>query len=765
MAKLPALRVVTAADTDFLDLIDEEIEVTNMMFRDEDARSLAPDLEDALGELRSNIEDAVDFMQTTILPKWERAQEFFDGESDVKKIKNRSEATKTVVRDTIRALKPNIMRVFTQYPEIIAYEAANTMDFAAAAIAQAQTSYVNQLFWSSGGYITLANGAHNTLLKNVGVMKAHYSLSRKDEYVRLTSVSADQFASLQQMQGVQVLSVEEMEGTGLPDAAGVVTPLLLVELAWRREAGEIALEDVLLHEFFVDEGATCAEDAAVIGQRRSATVGYARSIGLDYDGDWLDLDDHDAELNEASGEAETRRGYAKKGTVNAPADESRHKFLLTEVYAEFDLDGTGIAQLYRFWLGGTGYEYLAHERVEENPYGVICADPIPGSFFGSSLYDVLLEDQNTQTSLLRATLDNAHLANNRRLAFHDTLVNQQDVMNPAIGAPIRFRQPGMIQEIGTESTLGTMLPLMQYLETGSQNKVGVTNASMGLDPDALQSTDKEAVRNTIQLAQGQVELVCRNIAETGLRAVFTKLLRLSLRHKPREQVIFANGYPVPVDQAIFKPEMRMKVSVGMGTGSADMRIAALQLILPQQQQIVGTYGLNNPICSITHVMNTIVDLGSLMGLPNMGRYFNQITPETAAQLDAYMKEQAAAAQPEPPSAAIAIAEQIRGQTAVQVKTMEIERDREKQSLDAAQDSAKLLTDDDFRRDKLEQDYVIARMRWLGEQIRDANMADEKERDRAANMQRELLNLATTISNRTQERPDGSDGSDGQPQNR
>lgn len=738
MAKRPstALRVVTDADTDFTDLIEDEAVAFNAQFAlDADPRDDA-DFEEVLGELRLNIGKAVDFMESSILPEWERAEEFYDGETDIAEVKDRSKATKTVVRDAIRSIKPNVMRVFTQVPEIVMYEPANALDFGAAVVAQAQTAYVNQLFWASGGYLMLLNATQNTLLKKVGIMKAHFVEQAQDEFILLTSVAPEQLEALQQMPDVIVVSAEPMDESG-------ETGLLRVEVAHRTVGGDVKLEEVLLNEFFVDEAATSPEDAKVLGQRRSVTVGYARSLGLDYD-DWLELGDYDAETDAAASESTTRRGYAKQGGNETSVDESQHRFLLTEVYARFDLAGTGIPQLYRFWLGGTGYEYIDHERVEENPYGVVCADPMPGAFFGRSIYDVLEEEQNTQTSLLRATCDNAHLANNRRLAFHDTLVNIHDVMNPALGAPIRFRQAGMIQEIGTESTLGTMLPLLQYLEQGAQNKVGVTNAAMGLDPDALQSTDKDAVRNTIQLAQGQVELICRNIAETGLRSVFTKLLRLSLRHKPRQQIIFSNGVPVPVDQAIFRPEMRMRVTIGTGTGDVESRIAALQMIIPRQEQIMQEYGLNNPICSVQHYMNAIVDVGALMGIPNMGRYFNQMTPEIAQQLDQMKQRMQAAQQPEKQSDILRAAEEVRGQAKIADRQLAIEWEREKLDNEIVRQTSQQLMDDDFRRDKMAQDLAIAQMQYLQREIDASNLEDEKERQRAYDMQKELLRLSTQL---------------------
>lgn len=733
MARSPNLRIVdeyddligddTAADTPLDgEIVDSEDDV-------------GIDLETAVSELHDMVSDAVDFISSELIPVWEHADEVYNGATAIKKEKGRSQVTATVVRDTVRSLKPNMMRTFVQYDEICEYEAANALDFQTSVIAQAQSKFNNQLFWRCGGYRTLLDSTHNALLKRAGIMKSHYSLDYKDDYVVITDVPEEGLEALSQMQDVTVVSVEEDEVTGL----------LRVEVARRRPAGSLALDGVNLDEFFVDDEATCPDDARVIGERKSTTVGDARRMGLEYDGDWKDLDDFDIEENEGAGSAEARKGYTRVIEERDSVDDSLHEFLLTEVYVKFDLDGTGIPQLYRFWLGGTNYEYIDHDRVEDNPYSVAQADPIPGAFFGKSVVDTLYEDQNTQTSLLRATCDNAHAANNKRLAVHDTLVNMQDVMNKALGAPIRFRQPGMIQEIGVESSLGTMLPLLEYLKNMSNDKMGVTNASMGLDPDALQSTDKDAVRNTIQLAQGQVELMCRNMGETGLTSAFKKLLKLSMRHNPPEQAVFLEGQQIPINQRLFDPEAFIKVKIGLGTGNVDSRLAALQQVANHQKEIMTQFGLNNPICTINQHLNVIVDMGTLMGLPNMGRYYNQVTPELAQQLDQMLQEKAEAAQQEPPSKAVEVAETIRAQAKIEDRQMQNEWNQQKLSSDTITKITELLMNDDRQRDEMAQDLEVEKAKFggkvMGDAINSMEVAAQQDKQRSYDLQKQVMQLA------------------------
>lgn len=715
-------------DDDFSDIIGED---ADLLLAIEEPDEFGIDIDDAVLQLTKEVQDAVDFVQSQLMPEWERAEEFYAGETDVPKQVGRSQVTDTVVRDTIRALKPSAMRVFLQADTIVAYEPADGMNYLAGVVAQQQSLYVNQLFWENNGYSSLYNSIHNAFLKKMGVMKAYYKKTSTDEYATMDNLLPEEVEQIRQTEDVFIVSEEIDEMTGL----------VSIEAAQRTHGGKLCIEDVALYEFFWNDSATSPDDATVIGQRRNITVSDAREMGLEYD-DWRDLSPLDIELSQAAGESETRRGYVKQDDDNLyTEDESQYKFLLTEVYRRFDLDGTGISQLYRFWLGGRSYEYLDHERVDDNPYGVGQIDPMPHAFAGRSIYDVLEEDQNSGTSLLRATFDNAHAANNVRMAYHETMVNSADVNSSVLNHPIRFRQPGMIQPISVPSTVGGLLPLLQHLEMKSQTKSGATNAAMGLDPDALQSTDKDAVKNTISLAQGQIELMVRNFAETGMRPLFKKLLKLSMMYNPKDQVIKISGKYVPVDQTAFTSDLSMKTTVGLGMPDINMKMQGLQQISQKQEQIVAEYGMNNPLCGMPQLFNTYTDMANLMGIPSLGRYFNELTPEATQAMDKISQDKAEAARTEKPSEGIVAAENIRAQARIKEQELENQSSSAENDRNTRIRMIEVMTEDDLARDKMAQDLEIANSKITGQSVDKAYVLHEQGLKRENDMQQFLHNQA------------------------
>ena len=682
------------------------------------------DVEDAANELGALIETAVNFIDEQFMPGWETAQKYYDGLTDLPTITGRSKVVMTAVRDAIRSARPSLLRVFLQADTIVEYVPDGIRP---AELAVQQSKFVNSLFFRSNGYRALYDCMQNAMLKKLGVMKFWFDDSTEVKYVNLTAIPADEMERLVARGDIQIMEVEPSETTPFmiaPDGSQI--PLFDAEVAMFTKNGTIRVENVPLEEVFIDQNATSVDDFRVIGHRRQMRVGDAVAMGLDYD--LLDgLDTLDPELYAGAGESQYRRGYAKVEET-ASMDRMMRLVLITECYARYDLDGTGIPQLYRFWLGGSNYELLDHDKADQVPFGLVSIDPEPNTVFGKSIFDITKSEQDTMTSLMRATVDNALLSNNRRLAVHDTLVNLDDVLNPAIGAPIRTKAPGQIQEIGVQSTISSMLPLLQFLQQDTEKKIGITGAAMGRDHDALQSTTREAAMNTIQLSQGQIEVMARNIAE-GLKTVFNGMLKLSIWHMPRQQIMEVSGAYIPVDTAVFDPTLFMRANVGLGTGDATERMAGLQGVLAQQKEIIATLGPMNPIVTYRNVYNTLEDITKLYGIYNVSRYFAPVTPEVEQALAQQAQQAAQSQQPVvDPGTALIESEKIKSQLKERELYVNALLDERRLALENQMKALQYAATDDLERDKMAQDLQIAASKT---RVDEQKIKLEQEKVRAA----------------------------------
>ena len=179
-------------------------------------------------------------------------------------------------------------------------------------------------------------------------------------------------------------------------------------------------------------------------------------------------------------------------------------------------------------------------------------EPIPEAhtFYGKSLVEMVLEDQDAATSILRGILNNVALTNNPRLAFIEGQVSVPDLLNGEIGGLVRMRQSGAIQPLSVPFSAGQTLGALQYLDKLVEQKTGVTN-NLALNPDALQSTTKAAVTASVEAAAGQTEVMVRNLAE-GLRDLYGLLMRLLRKNVNEERYMRLNGQFVTVDPRVWE---------------------------------------------------------------------------------------------------------------------------------------------------------------------------------------------------------------------
>jgi hypothetical protein len=295
------------------------------------------------------------------------------------------------------------------------------------------------------------------------------------------------------------------------------------------------------------------------------------------------------------------------------------------------------------------------------------------------------------------------MTNNPRIGIVDGAVNIDDVLNNEIGAIVRMRQAGSVQELTVPFTAGQTLGALTYMDQLVENKTGVSRASMGLDPDAMQSTTKAAVTATIQAQAGQVEVMVRNLAD-GMKRLFKIMLELHVKNTDEEQMMRMNGRFVPVDPRVWNAEMDVSINVGLGTGREEEKMMALQQTLQIQQQVYQTYGPFNGMVSLTNIRNTLTDLMATAGIRNSDRYYAPITPEVEQQLLMLQQQaQQQQAQGSDPNQAFLAAEQIKAQAKMQ-------SDMAKLQLDAQ----KAVAQDDRERDKMAQDLMVDAAKIYGQ---------------------------------------------------
>ena len=653
---------------------------------------------------RDAIQDAQSFIESEISEDRIKAQKYYNGDVDIGEEEGRSRVVATKVRDTIRQIKPSLMRIFLSNENFVEYVPKDPQQVPVAELA---TKYIHSKFQESNGYRVLSNAFHDALLKKVGVVKCYWDEYEESETYELTNLTDQELAIIASDDAVEIIEQEtEMSMSVDEFGAEVEMPVHEVRVMKKTTEGKLCIESVPPEEFFVNREAVSIEDCYVCGHRTEMRVGDLVAMGYDFE-----------EVSELSGienydtmeEAEffERTGYDTMEDHESKQDPSMKLVAVTEAYMKIDVDGTGVPQLYKLTLGGGDYKLLDKEPCCTIPFAIFESDPEPHTFFGNSIADLIVNDQDAATAMLRGVLDNIAMTNSPRLAMVEGQVNIDDLLNNEIGGIVRMRQAGAVTPLDVPFVAGQTLAALEYYDQTIEQKTGVSRASNGLDPDALQNTTATAVQMTASAAAGQVEVIARNLAEGGMRRLFSLMLKEVIANSPDQELMRMNGMFVPVDPRVWDKNMRLEVNVGLGTGKEDQKVQALAGTLQTQMAILQQYGFQNGLVSLTNIRNTLGDILALGGLRNSDRYYAPMNPQIEQQLMMQMQQQAAQNPPQDPNAALAQAqiqaEQIKAQSKAQTDAMRLQLDAQK-----------AIAEDDRKRDEMDQDLLIQAAKILGE---------------------------------------------------
>lgn len=650
--------------------------------------------------VQAAIGDAVDFVESEISQPRIKAQRYYDGRVDIGHEDGRSKVVSTKVRDTVRAVKPSLMRVFLSTAKPVEFTPKGPEDVASA---EQATSFMHYEFNRLNGYRVLNDVFHDALVKKQGIAKAYWMTYPSAEVHTFSDLSDDEYTYLLDDDDVTVIehSVEYSMSLDM-NGMEIEAPIHSVKLSRQQEKGELCIESVPPEEFFINRDARTLEDAYIVAHRTEMRAGDLIAMGFDPE-DVMKMGSLDSGSEMTEAEVFERRGYSSDQSDEDANDPTMRNVTVTEAYMRIDVDGTGVPILHKILCGGTAYEMLDYEPCDEIPFAKFEIDPEPHAFYGRSLAEIVIDDQDAATSILRGILDNVSMTNNPRLAIVEGQVDIDDVMNNEIGAIVRMRQPGAVQDLTVPFVAGQTLGALSYLDGMVEQRTGVTRASMGLDPDAMQSTTKAAVTATVQAAAGQVEVMVRNLAD-GVKDLFGIMLRLYSKNVDEEQIMRLNGSFIPVDVRVWNATMDVSINVGLGTGREEEKMIGLNQALQMQMNVFQSYGPQNGIVSMTNIRNTLADLLAASGVRNADRYFAPMTPEIEAQMmQAQQQAQAEQGAAPDPNAAFIQAEQIKAQAKMQ-------SDMAKLQLDAQ----KAASEDDLKRDKMAQDLFIDTAKVYGQ---------------------------------------------------
>jgi hypothetical protein len=649
------------------------------------------DLEAMMGQ---EITDAVSYIDSDLSPIRARGTEYYRGDPFGNEEDGRSQVVAMEVRDTVSAMLPSLMRVF--------FSTENTVEFVPRGPedvenAQQATDYCNYVFNNdNNGFMVAYATFKDALVRKCGIVKAWIE---DTESVRIEEYSGldDQTLQVVMQEGdadVQIIASypdESMQGamqidpmTGMP-----LPPAMMHDVQVKRKITDKRIHVACLppEELLLSRQAMSFKDAPFIGHRKMATVAELISMGYDEDEVMDYVGSSDLNDNE---EALARAPLANNQYFNESANPMMMRVLYVEGYAKVDFDGDGIPELRKMCFMGSSYKMVRNLPASYIPFIEFPCDPEPHTspLEAMSIFDITRDLQEIKSEVMRNTLDSLAQSIHPRTVIVEGQVNIDDALNNETGAIIRARAPNMVQPLVTPFVGQAAFPVLAYLDEIKEGRTGMSKASMGLNPDALQSSTKAAVAATVSASQGRIELTARLMAE-GMRELFKTILFLVTTHQDKPRMIRLRNRWVQIDPRAWDNTMDVNINIGLGNGDTNERIATMMQILAKQESIINQYGLENPVVSPQMYVRTLKKVVELSGFKDASSYFADI-PEGWKAPPA----------PQKPSPEEVLA---------QVQAESIRADIQKKAADLELQRQQMIRDDDFRRDQMNQDRLLKQM--------------------------------------------------------
>ena len=629
--------------------------------------------EEILNRCQLEIDNAIGYLETETVAQRAEAMEYYLRKPYGNEVEGRSAVVTGEVAEAVDGALPQLIRVFTSNEDAVQFEPVRDGD---EPLAEQASDMANWVFYKDNdGFLILHNWFKDALLQKVGIVKAYWSEKKditKEKYKGLT----DDELTMLLMDGEFEVVAQQTDTTIGADGLAYSTHNITIQRT--DDNSRVVIENVPPEEFLISKDARTIADSPFVAHRRMVDRGDLVAMGFS------------KEVVERI-PAGDRLEYSPERLARYDRDELPDYAVTNDVevfecYIKIDTDNDGIPEMRKVMFAGN--EILSNEECDYVPFHSLCPIPIPHLFFGQSLADRTMDIQIEKSTILRQMLDNLYLTNNYRVGAVEGQVNLDDLLTSTAGGVVRMKNPNAIVPLTVQSTAGQSFPMMEYLDASMAKRTGVSDMQQGLDPNVLQNVSATAVAAMTQQSAGKLELMARIFAETGVKSLFKGILQLLCKYQNQPRTVRMRGQWVNYDPREWSNQYDVTINVGLGNGNRQEQIAMLQMILAKQEEIIGKYGANNPLVTVTQYRKTLGRMIEMAGFKDTTAFINEITPEVEQQI----AQQASQPPADPTSEAAkmyAQVEQAKAELKAQSDAAKNDLDRQKMELDNARKQLEL----------------------------------------------------------------------------
>jgi hypothetical protein len=637
------------------------------------------------------INNAIGYLESDTVQARADAMSYYFRDKYGTEVEGRSQVVTGEVAEAVDGALPQLIRVFTSCEDAVRFEPTKDGE---EELADQASDMANWVFYKDNdGFLILHNWFKDALLQKVGVVKAYWEEKKdtiKEKYKGLTD---DELAMIMQT-GEWEITKQTTDVVIGSDGIPYNTHNITIQKI--NDESRIAIENVPPEEFLISKRAKTIEDSPFTAHRRMIARGDLIAMG--YEKSIVDTIPANDRLEYAP-ERLARFGRDELPDYTQSSDLSMEEVEIFECYIKVDTNDNGLLELRRVILGGE--TILSNEECDYVPFHSVCPIPIPHKFFGQSLADRTMDLQLTKSTILRQMLDNLYLTNNARVTAVEGQVNLDDLLTSTAGGVVRVKNNQAVTQLNVQNTAGQSFPMMEYLDGVQAKRTGVSDLQQGLDANVLQNTTATAVAAMMQQSAGKLELMARIFAETGVKSLFRGILHLLCKYQNQAKTIRMRGKWVSYDPREWSDLYEVSINVGLGNGNRQEQIAMLQMIMAKQEEIIGKYGANNPLVTVTQYRSTLGRMIEMAGFKDTTSFINDITPEVEQQI----MQQASQPPADPTSEAAQLYAKVeadKAQLTAQTNQAKLQLDREQMQVDNARKELEMQQ----KQMQMEGDYRI-----------------------------------------------------------
>lgn len=542
-----------------------------------------------------------------------------------------SKVIATDVRDTVESDMTSLIRVFSGSGDIMVFQ-PTTDTPEAIEENKVKTQYINYLVQKRGDSYKI----NHDFLKDIEIQKMgvlHYYM---DEWKETEEVVLSDVSMLEITKGVEEFEAEDdVKKVDIVEKEELGKDNFNVTLRVTYEKKDVKIENIPTENFLLSKNASNLDTAPMVGHISYPTRSDLVASGMTEEevakfprnsastgGDFSNNDSTSWSDSNAMEAIRFRDQGGDITDIDAYKEWSNETVRMSTGFILVDYDGDGVAE--RRWIEKIGNKITKNIPYSHVPYAVASAILEPHKAIGDGRASLVIEDQSVNTSLKRSLLDNTYEASRPRSLVGNG-VNLDDFLNHRDMGIVRLKENSSIAPKDAVADLTApyigdrILQVSQYVDQKQAVRAGTVLDSQGLEADQLHQETATRFNGIERAREAKIELVCRNVAETGYRKLYDGLVWTLKRYQDKEQVFMVAGKAVTVKPSDWRYNHLAVSQVGLGAGAGDKIVQQMTGVLTIQQQLQAS---NSLMVDESKIYNTLNRLMEGLGLSGTHLYFN-----------------------------------------------------------------------------------------------------------------------------------------------